>query len=185
MGTTPSASAAPTPAAQPSTPRAAEGFVAGVYNIRAIHSGKCLAPQDDSTGEGVPIHQQPCDGRPSQRVSLEYFGRFNGWAHYAIVTDSGKCWGENRGIDGAPLLYDTIFTASCDTYWKRIAYSLRKGHPWDGAQIHSFDDPDEYVGTLCLHVHNASAGDGAGLLTHFCNNPGTGSRNDTFEFIPV
>ncbi|MGW1279304.1 RICIN domain-containing protein [Streptomyces tsukubensis] len=184
LGTTPSASAVSTATAQPSAPGAAEGLV-GVYNIRAVHSGKCLGPEGNSTGEGVGIHQQPCDGRLSQRVGLWSYGEYKGTVFYAFVTDSGKCWGESNWIGGIPLKDLVIRTTTCDRYWKPIAYSLSGDHPGGGKQIRTFAAPGEIDSFLCLHVHNAWTGDGAGLITEFCNRPGGGQRNDTFEFIPV
>ncbi|MFF3555022.1 RICIN domain-containing protein [Streptomyces tsukubensis] len=183
LGSTPSASAASTVTARPSAARAAEGFV-GYYNVRAVHSGKCLAPEGNSTGEDVAIWQQPCDGRPSQRVGLWSYGDVGGTAHYALVTDSGKCWGKNNWAGHGSVLDIVIRTTSCGTYWKEIAYSLDEYHPWGGKQIRTYNDSDG-GGALCLHVHNASTGDGAGLLTQFCNDTGSGARNDTFEFLPV
>ncbi|GLF95055.1 RICIN domain-containing protein [Streptomyces yaizuensis] len=184
LGTTPSASAASTAPAQPSAPAAAEGLV-GVYNIRAVHSGKCLGPAGNSTGEGVGIHQQPCDGRPSQRVGLWSYGEHKGTAYYAFVTDSGKCWGESSWFWGMPVRDLVIRTTTCDRLGKSLAYSLNGEHPWAGKQIRTFVDPPTNNGPLCLHVHNAGTGDGVGMITHPCSNPGTGARNDTFEFIPV
>ncbi|MFI1018208.1 RICIN domain-containing protein [Streptomyces sp. NPDC020965] len=187
LGTTPSASAsAPAVTAQPSGPRAAKGVV-GVYNIRAVHSGKCLAPEGNSTGEGAAIWQQPCDGRPSQRVSLWLFGNVEGIDYHAFITGSGKCWDGNvfTGPAPAPMLEYVIRTTSCNSYWKSIAFSLKDGHhPWGGKVIETHGEA-EGLSTVCLHVHNASTGDDAGLLTQFCNNPGAGARNDSFEFIPV
>ncbi|MFI1018207.1 RICIN domain-containing protein [Streptomyces sp. NPDC020965] len=184
-GATPTAAAPAGPAPAPAQRAAADPVYVGAYNVRAVHSGKCLAPEGDSAGEGVAIHQQPCDGRPGQRVGLWSYGDFRGTVYYALVTNSGQCWGESDWVGPVPVRDLVIRTKSCNTYWKRIAYSLPQTHPWAGKQILTLVDPYEAPSPLCLHVHNASAGDGAGLLTHPCNNPGTGARNDSFEFLPL
>ncbi|MEW1552021.1 RICIN domain-containing protein [Streptomyces tsukubensis] len=141
-------------------------------------------PPGKSPDEGAYIVQQPCDGRPAQRVRLWYYGDTEGIPYYALVTEFGTCWGESRWLGPVPVRGFFVVTTTCSCHWKRLAYSLRKDHPWAGNQIVMYEDGEVPTG-LSMHVHNASKDDEARVVFEFRNSSGRGERNDTFEFIRV
>ncbi|MEU3601249.1 RICIN domain-containing protein [Streptomyces sp. NPDC006798] len=162
--------------ATPAQSKAVAGVAPGAYTIRALHSGKCFAPQDGSTSDGVLIVQQTCDGSAAQRVTLQQFTDPNHPQRFRFVTGAGKCWNVEGG---SPLPYKRIIQYPCQAVYNE-AFDLHGYHPWGGSQIAPLNH-----NSFCLHVRNATTADGADIIQLPCNVPGSGARNDTFTFVPA
>ncbi|MFF8958611.1 RICIN domain-containing protein [Streptomyces sp. NPDC014894] len=191
LGTAPAAGAASAsgPASAEASQRSAASQAGGAYNIRAVHSGKCIGPAGSSSGWNVPLVQQPCDGRASQRVTLRFYGNHHGADYFAFVTDSGYCWGDTArfqpGVPGHARGAE-IRTRTCDEYgWKHNAFSLRSYHPWGGYQFAEYQSPDEITTNNTLQVWGEGTADNVGVVYWPAQNPGTGARHDTFELLPA
>ncbi|MFI1015771.1 RICIN domain-containing protein [Streptomyces sp. NPDC020965] len=173
--------AAPSVGAEPTTapvPRAVvQGPAEGEYTIRAAHSGKCLGPEDDRREWGILLVQQPCDGRPTQRVYIVRVGEDQGRDYHYVGTSTGWCWGatEGGGPGGWPI-DEPVRTVGCREWWQRVGlhfYAMPNG-TWMISTINSgLQQP-------CLHVQGGSNNDGAVLLFNVCNRPG-----QYFELRPV
>ncbi|MFI5620542.1 RICIN domain-containing protein [Streptomyces sp. NPDC051567] len=177
LGTASAAGA--TPMAAPVRPAAPAAAVVepGVHTIRALHSGKCLAPQGDSTADDVLIVQQTCDGRPSQRVTVQRIHDQDQKPHLRFVTDAGKCWNVERNKWNP---WARITQYRCQNRPNEV-FDLLTYHPWSGSQITPTFNPN----VLCLHTYDATTADGAHIIQLACNPPGSGDRNDTFTFVPA
>lgn len=75
------------------------GVRSNVYELVAIHSGKCL--EISGSTNGARAHQATCDHRSAQQFRL----RWTGEAHTLVGLASGKCLDvtDFRTDDGAPL----------------------------------------------------------------------------------
>ncbi|WP_406401968.1 RICIN domain-containing protein [Streptomyces uncialis] len=193
----PTAGAAAPVAALPAAPAVAPWLAdpvqpvdGGLYYIRAVHSGKCLA-RVEGRHDRIPIEQQPCDGRTSQKIRVLGFGDFGAPEAFAFMTSEELClstdiWISNVPAAGSPL-YGPVTARGCHGMkWFAFAYTITKGHPWAGYQIRTYQHPTtETTAIQCWHVYHADVNDYARLIHHPCNNPGIGARNDTFEFLPA
>ncbi|MEU6957638.1 RICIN domain-containing protein [Streptomyces sp. NPDC045714] len=150
----------------------------GLYTLRAHHSGKCFGPRGNSTEANAFIDQQPCDGRPSQKVRVVRVQDSQSGRDVFLRTDSGKCWNLSHPGGGGPWW---VTQQPCDGSVNQIL-GLLSYHPWGGTQI-----APELSGVHgdCLHVANGSSADAAGIIMHRCNPGGSGMRNDTFDFLPA
>ncbi|MGV9314177.1 RICIN domain-containing protein [Streptomyces sp. NPDC003691] len=164
------------------SPRAAQAPPGpGTYTISALHSGKCLGPRDGA--DYALIVQQPCDGRTSQRVTLESVDGYRPNT-YLFRLDSGMCW-EVHNDDKDP--YTPIVQRPCHGSWNQWFDLHDDWHPWTGSVIRTstggWTDRDRW---RVLHVHNASTADNIHLIQYHPHNwHGTGAKNDTFLFHPA
>ncbi|AZK98752.1 RICIN domain-containing protein [Streptomyces tsukubensis] len=153
---------------------------AGKYTVRVAHSGKCLGPRDDSTAEGVVIVQQPCDGRPSQKVTLITARGDIPANSFFFRTSTGLCWNVKDNIHhvGVPIIQ-----WPCSRAMNEVFTAYGDHHPWDGYILRTHTTRPKYWN--CLHIRDASTADDATLIQHPCNLHGDGILNDTFHLTPA
>ncbi|MFI1018206.1 RICIN domain-containing protein [Streptomyces sp. NPDC020965] len=173
--------AAPTTGAASSTApvqrAAVQGPAEGEYTIRAAHSGKCLGPEDNRREWGILLVQQPCDGRPTQRVYIARMGEDQGQDYHYVFTSTGYCWGATElGFPGGWHIDQPVRTVDCGEWWQQV-----------GLHFHAMPNGTWMITTVdsglqqpCLHVQGGSNNDGAGLLFNGCGRPG-----ERFELRPV
>ncbi|MFF8958612.1 RICIN domain-containing protein [Streptomyces sp. NPDC014894] len=154
-----------------------------------MHSGKCLA-RVEGRHDRIPVEQQPCDGRTSQKIRILGFGSFGAPNAFAFMTSEDLCLADGVWITFVPSagspLFSPVTARGCHSLkWFGFAYTITKGHPWDGYQIRHYEHPDHTTAVQCWHVYNADVNDYARLIHHPCNWYGGGGRNDTFEFLPA
>ncbi|EYF06133.1 RICIN domain-containing protein [Chondromyces apiculatus] len=174
----------------------------GTYMIKALHSGKCLAVKNASTSDGAPIQQFPCDPQnASQRFTLTTVGQTNvilfGVTYtiplFTLTTFTGKCaamrvnfvssLGEKFWYAMGNYVEQQTCLPDLPRYQKFFWAPAQ--HPWEGMTIRSPNDGTALSSHLCLHIQSASSDSGAGPLLDSCNLSGTGSKNDSFVFMPV
>ncbi|MFF8513494.1 RICIN domain-containing protein [Streptomyces sp. NPDC015492] len=153
---------------------------ASTHTVRAAHSDKCLGPQNDSTQAGARIVQQPCDGRPSQKVTLITARGDIPADSFFFRTSAGLCWNVEGALhhQGTPIIQWPCSKALNEVF---TAYGDR--HPWAGHVLRTHTTRPKYWN--CLHVQDASTADGAALIQHPCNLSGQGAHNDTFLLTPA
>ncbi|MET8698024.1 RICIN domain-containing protein [Kitasatospora sp. NPDC004723] len=156
-----------------STPAHAQTYPAVVVlTLTAAHSGKCLDVAGKSAANGADLVQATCDGSPSQK-----FTAVRTEASYEPVyryeTFSGKCLDSGSGAVQFPLKQQT-----CNGGWSQ---------KFQTTILHSFDPGVSFltmesgrITDKCWHVKDASLNDGAPVIVHKCNYPGSGVRNDLF-----
>ncbi|MEU3601247.1 RICIN domain-containing protein [Streptomyces sp. NPDC006798] len=156
---------------------------AGTYTVSVLHSGKCLGPRGNSAADGALIVQQPCDGRPSQRVTLVATGGYEPNT-FLFRTASGKCWDVQGDSKDS---YTPIIQHTCHGRWNQWFTPHDDQHPWTGSVLRTgtggWTDRDRW---RVLHVYNASTADDTHLIQYAPHNSwGAGAKNDTFLFHPA
>jgi chitinase len=68
-------------------PMTAHAIQPGTYEIRAVHSGKCMDVSEVSTVDGATVHQWECVGQNNQRWQVTPYGQ----GYHLIALHSGKC----------------------------------------------------------------------------------------------
>ncbi|EFG03886.1 hypothetical protein CRV15_30015 (plasmid) [Streptomyces clavuligerus] len=169
-------SAATVPSASAGSPP----LEAGTYTVRTAHAGKCLGPQGDGSAGGEAVVQQPCDGRPSQRVTLITAGGDIPPNSFFVRTAAGLCWNVKDGLhhQGTPIIQ-----WPCGPWSNEVFTAYGDRHPWTGHMLRTHTTRPKYWN--CLHIRDASAADDAPLIQHPCNSSGAGGQNDTLHFTPA
>jgi hypothetical protein len=132
--TTPVAPPAATPpAAGPTVP----AVIYGPFNIRAVHSGKCLDVFQAKLADVVPVQQYQCLGPGHTNQQWYFAATGDGLTYYVKARHSGKCLDvfEAKMADGVPVQqYQCLGYAQSNQRWYlthapiRETFNLRAAH---------------------------------------------------------
>ncbi|MET3425014.1 hypothetical protein BJ973_004226 [Actinoplanes tereljensis] len=143
------------------------------YEIRALHSGRCLDVFSAGTGENVRVQQWGCSGVAQQRFTLHVNGGGQAWIEPAHTT--GKC----LGVPGGPLTNGAqVDSNSCGPQWQNLQLWYQSGgQPGVDAVV---SIRPMYSGS-CFDVIGAGTADGVFVQQWAC----TGVNQQLFTLHPV
>ncbi|HEX9297952.1 MAG TPA: glycosyl hydrolase family 8 [Polyangiaceae bacterium] len=141
--------------------------LSGIYELRAVHSGKCADVASSSTSNGANIQQWTCNGHTNQRWLLRSLGS---GVHQVISYNSSKCMEVNAAslTNGANV---DQWTCQSANHHKWLLTSVASG-------IYTLTNVNS---SKCLDVSGASTADGANLQQWTCS----GNTNQQWKLVPI
>jgi hypothetical protein len=134
--------------------------LSGTYEIKPVHSNKCVDVSGVSTADGANIHQWDCVGGANQKWTLTNLG---GTLHEVKSVHSGKVMDADTGSTNVHQ-------------WTNYASGNQKWY-FEGSGPYTIKPAD---GTgQCLDVAGSSTGNGANVQTVGC----TGGNNQRFNVV--
>jgi hypothetical protein len=139
----------------------------GAYQLKAVHSGKCIELPGASTANGTKLKQATCTGAPQQQWKLRFV---SGDIWEAVSAASGKC-ADVTGISTAngALIQQWDCAGSGNQRWHMI--DMGSGQ-YEFKAVHS---------NRCLDIAAWSTADGAAVQQWDCH----GGGNQKFIPVPV
>jgi len=139
--------------------------LSGTYEIKSVHSNKCVDVAEVSTANGANIHQWDCVGGANQKWVITNLG---GNLHKIEAVHSGKAMdADNSGGNGTNV-HQWTYGGGANQKWY-----IEGGGPYTLKPSHNTGQ--------CLDVQDFSTSNGGNIQTWSCS----GNNNQKFDIVPT